>query len=100
MSETPEPLNPDLEPLYNHIKESGDKGIRLDELMDKLNKDKHDSEIVLAIVDDLSTLWTLGYIHKIIIETRFERGIEWEERWFVVGKGESKRGKPLTAPPF
>lgn len=89
MTEPPKDLEPTLEILYNYINETDEKGIPLDELMMKLNKDTGDIDVVLDVMDDLHKLGELGYIHKEYVTERSERMISTEIRWFVAGKGES-----------
>ncbi len=89
MPKTPETLEPNLKILYDSIEESGEEGIRLDELFDKLKINGHDVETLINIMDSLNQLGELGLAHKKIIESKTERGYEGEIRWFAAGKGDS-----------
>ncbi|KYK37737.1 MAG: hypothetical protein HXS46_03245 [Theionarchaea archaeon] len=95
MTEAPKDLAPDLEILYNYINETGEKGIPLDELMMKLNKDMGDIDVVLDVMDDLHKLGELGHIHREYVTEKSERMITTEMRWFVAGKGESVSSNDL-----
>lgn len=84
-----EDLEPDLNQLFTIIDESGEEGIHLGDILKKLGKDGHDSDVVLALQDDLYELSERGYIHREIIQKRFERGVLTEIKWFAAGKGKS-----------
>ena len=44
-----EDLEPDLNELFTIIDESGEEGIHLGNILKKLGKDGHDSDVVLAL---------------------------------------------------
>lgn len=101
MAEKLKDLEPHLKTLYNYVDESGEKGIRLDELLIKLNKEEDGIDIILDIMDDLIKLGELGYIHREFVTERSERWVTTEIRWFAAGKGESISSEgPVLGSPF
>jgi len=101
MAEKLKDLEPHLKTLFSYVDESGEKGIRLDELLIKLDKEEASIDIILDIMDDLFKLGELGYIHREFITERSERSITTEIRWFAAGKGESISSEgPIAGPPF
>ncbi len=101
MTEKLKDLEPHLKILYSYVDESDEKGIRLDELLIKLNKEEASIDIILDIMDDLIRLGELGYIHREFITERSERSVTTEIRWFAAGKGESISSEgPVLGLPF
>lgn len=93
-----EDLEPELKAIFNIIDESGEKGINLVELFDKLEKDYRDRDTLLAVLTQLGELKEMGYIHKKLVEVKgTERWVISSIKWFVAGKGGSVKEASFPA---
>lgn len=85
MSEPPEDrLGP--EQLHHITREAGTRGIRLDEILDKLKIDHGDVDAIMNIMDLLTDLTDRGLVYMDTIRTKCERGTMCEIRWFATEK--------------
>lgn len=82
-TQPPHKLTPSQQLLLDHMVATGQKGLRLDEILKKLNKEQPDEETLLDVVSDLGHLCVLGYIRPEIIEKRSKRGFMREKRFFA-----------------
>ena len=82
-STQPQKLTASQQLLLDHMVAAGQKGLRLDEILKKINKEQPDQETLLDVVSDLGHLCVQGYIRPKIIETRSKRGFTREKRFFA-----------------
>lgn len=94
-----EPDVEDLEQLHHILEEAGTEGIRLDKLLDSLKIDHGNVDAIIDLLDRLAALERNELAYQDIIQTREERGISSEIRWFS-GKRPKGRTRAFTDPGF
>ena len=85
MSENPED-RPGPEQLHRITREAGNRGIRLDEILDKVKIDHGDVDAIMDIMNFLTDLRDQGLVYMDTIQTKCERGTMCEIRWFATEK--------------
>jgi hypothetical protein len=92
-----ENLPPELRAIFDIIEESGEHGIDVGNIFEKLGKDGKDLETYFAVSAQILELREMGHIYKKIVKEEINE--DWVAnciRWFVIGKGESlPEGSPM-----